>query len=249
MWRPGCVMVNEPGVYGLLSTTDEPPTRLLVTDDRARDSLGDLLADAREGSSASSPRPPVHRARRGRWGVEAVAGHGDDAPRSASCCRVRRCRPDWRCGRYGGAIRTRRMACRSRRRSPSPRGGWSREQDAPKSLAAFLRTLPTTVKLFAALDGDRVVRATSGSGTFGDQASVMFVNTDPALAQARRRPSDDVRRLELCKGRRREAGVPRRDRSGHRDLRAARIRCRRPDDAVLPGRMTSGYPRLRSRCL
>ena len=39
MRRPTCQLVNEPGVRGLLCFSDDSPTRLLVTDDRAADVL------------------------------------------------------------------------------------------------------------------------------------------------------------------------------------------------------------------
>ncbi len=42
-----------------------------------------------------------------------------------------------------------------------------------------MRSLPPEMRLFAAVDGEGVVRATSGSGAFGAPASVIFVNTDP----------------------------------------------------------------------
>jgi GNAT superfamily N-acetyltransferase len=50
----------------------------------------------------------------------------------------------------------------------------------PEELASYLRSLPATTRLFAAVDGDGVVRATSGCGAFRAFASVMFVNTDAA---------------------------------------------------------------------
>ena len=46
-------------------------------------------------------------------------------------------------------------------------------------LEAYLRSLPEGVRLFAAVDEGGVVRATSGSRTFGSAAYVFFVNTDP----------------------------------------------------------------------
>lgn len=79
-------MVNEPGVNGLLSLSDDSPTRVLVTDDQAGGVLGALLPDARAGATS----------------------------------------------------------------------------------------------VFAAVDDGGVVRATSGSGTFGSQATVTFVSTDPS---------------------------------------------------------------------
>lgn len=55
----------------------------------------------------------------------------------------------------------------------------SRIDSKPEAFAAYLRALPAAIRLFAAVDRDGTVRATSGSGVFGMEASVMFVNTDP----------------------------------------------------------------------
>ena len=54
-----------------------------------------------------------------------------------------------------------------------------RIEDPPSVFADYLRSLPSTIRLFVAVDAAGVVRATSGCGAFGTQASVMFVNTDP----------------------------------------------------------------------
>jgi ribosomal protein S18 acetylase RimI-like enzyme len=54
-----------------------------------------------------------------------------------------------------------------------------RIDDPPEVFADFLRSLPPAIRLFAAVDGDGAVRATSGSGAFGAEANVIFVNTDP----------------------------------------------------------------------
>jgi ribosomal protein S18 acetylase RimI-like enzyme len=47
------------------------------------------------------------------------------------------------------------------------------------AFAAFLRALPPSVRLFAAVDEGEVVRATSGCDVFGDYARIFFVNTEP----------------------------------------------------------------------
>jgi ribosomal protein S18 acetylase RimI-like enzyme len=49
----------------------------------------------------------------------------------------------------------------------------------PGRFEGYLRSLPAVTRLFAACDGDDVVRATSGCNVLGTAASVMFVNTDP----------------------------------------------------------------------
>ncbi|HEY7633315.1 MAG TPA: GNAT family N-acetyltransferase [Thermoleophilaceae bacterium] len=54
-----------------------------------------------------------------------------------------------------------------------------RIEDPHTVFAGYLRSLPSTVRLLAAVDAADVVRATSGCGAFGTAASVMFVNTDP----------------------------------------------------------------------
>jgi len=54
-----------------------------------------------------------------------------------------------------------------------------RIEDPPSAFAGYLRSLPSTFLLLAAVDAAGVVRATSGCGAFGTEASVMFVNTDP----------------------------------------------------------------------
>jgi ribosomal protein S18 acetylase RimI-like enzyme len=50
--------------------------------------------------------------------------------------------------------------------------------DEPDVVLGLLGRSPAS--LFAAVDADGVVRATSGSAVYGEDASVMFVNTDPA---------------------------------------------------------------------
>lgn len=52
-------------------------------------------------------------------------------------------------------------------------------EESPAVLADFLRSLPSTFRLFAAVDDGGAVRATSGFGVFGEHATVIFVNTDP----------------------------------------------------------------------
>jgi hypothetical protein len=47
--RPGRPAINKPGLRGLLPGSDDPGARLLVTDDRAYDTLAALLPDARAG--------------------------------------------------------------------------------------------------------------------------------------------------------------------------------------------------------
>src|SRR6185312_11772844 len=43
--------------------------------------------------------------------------------------------------------------------------------DPPQVFAEYLRSLPSAIRLFAAIDADGVVRATSGAGAYGADAS------------------------------------------------------------------------------
>jgi GNAT superfamily N-acetyltransferase len=52
--------------------------------------------------------------------------------------------------------------------------------ESPEEFAAYLRTLPPSDRLFAAVDRGGVVRATSAAGVAGTVANAFFVNTDPA---------------------------------------------------------------------
>lgn len=45
--------------------------------------------------------------------------------------------------------------------------------------ARFLRALPSSVRLFAAVNGQGIARATSGCDVFGEDARIFFVNTEP----------------------------------------------------------------------
>jgi ribosomal protein S18 acetylase RimI-like enzyme len=52
--------------------------------------------------------------------------------------------------------------------------------ESPEAFAEFLRGLPSSVELLAAVDEQEVARATSGCDVFGAYTRVFFVNTDPA---------------------------------------------------------------------
>lgn len=177
MQRPGSRPVAAPGLAGLVSPTG-PLTRLLVTDDRALDPLDELLRSVPAGS------------------VNVLAS----APR---CTRLLTAAPGWR------PNRTTAMVCRDlgavpdlglpsgltlravRRVADDPPGGVPLADavavaaradpsvEDPAELARYLAALPA-IRLFAAADDDGTARATSGTGTFGAYASVLFVDTDPA---------------------------------------------------------------------
>jgi hypothetical protein len=52
--------------------------------------------------------------------------------------------------------------------------------EADLTFAEYLRSLPSAYRLYAAVDPEGVIRATSGAGVFGRYASVIFVNTAAA---------------------------------------------------------------------
>jgi ribosomal protein S18 acetylase RimI-like enzyme len=179
MRRAGQLEVDEPGVRGLASCAEDPLTRLLVTDDRAYDLLAELLPDARAGIInvfAAAARC-----------LELFDGHpawkrGDAR---AMICRDLRTVPV--------SALPRELTLRPVRRLASAATDGVALEDAaaavmladpgitdpPDVLAGFLRSLPPAFRLFAAVDGDGVVRATSGSGVFGTAANVIFVSTHP----------------------------------------------------------------------
>lgn len=114
-------------------------------------------------------------------------------------------------------------------------------EDAPHAFAAYLCSLPPAIRLFAAVDGDGAVRATSGSGAFGAEANVLFVNTDPdwrgrgigrAMTAGALRAAEDAGATRACLDAS-DAGLPIYRRLGfeavaridqfHRDLRSTRF--------------------------
>ena len=239
MRSPGWQRVNEPGVHGLLSASDDLPTRLLVTDDQAYDMLAVLLQDARAGTIsvfAAAARC-----------TEIVMSDPAWKPKAVTAMICRDLRTVAEVGLASGL--TLRPV---RRLADDPPGGVpladavavamsadSSSDDAPDALADYLRSLPSTTRLFAAVDGDGTVRATSGCGVFGAQASVFFVNTDPGSAPPRHRACNDSRGAALRSACRSTAGVPRGQRCRAADLRATRVRDHRPDDAVLSRCLTA----------
>lgn len=171
--------VDGPGVHGRLPTADEPVTRLLVTDDRGYDVLAAVLRDAPVGRIAVLAAA-VRCA-------ELVRRHPAWTPDTATAmvCRDLRTVPE--VALPGG------LTLRAVRRVPGDgpdgvpladavavavRAAPSMEEPT-NGLADYLRSLPPAFRLFAAVDGDGAVRATSASGAFGTEATVLFVNTDP----------------------------------------------------------------------
>ena len=180
MRHPRSQLVDEPGLHGLVSRSGDAPTRLLVTGDEAADALAALLPDARAGTIsvlASAPRCTAVVANHGGWKPKAVTAMINrdlrtvpegPLPSGLTLRPVRRLTQDPSDGvPLQDAVAAARLA------DPASVGD-------PDALVDYLGSLPPTIRLFAAVDDDGVVRATSGSGTFGGQAIVIFVNTHPS---------------------------------------------------------------------
>ncbi|HEY5427648.1 MAG TPA: GNAT family N-acetyltransferase [Solirubrobacteraceae bacterium] len=179
MRRSGRAMIDRPGVRGLLASSDDPRIRLLVTDDRAYDVLSALLADARAGM--------VNVVARAARCTELVDADPAWKPNQAMAmiCRDLRTVPALALP-TGLTLRpVRRLAGDAadgvalQDAVTSAMLGDGTIDDPPAVFARYLRALPSAMRLFVAVDGDGVVRATSGSGAFGAEASVIFVNTQP----------------------------------------------------------------------
>lgn len=236
-WRD----VDAPGVHGRLPTADEPAIRLLVTDDRAYDALAAVLRDAPVGRIAV-----LAAALRC---AELVRRHPAWRPDTATAmvCRDLRTVPE--VALPGG------LTLRAVQRLPGDGPDGVPLEDAvaaaalaapsmevsPEVLADYLRSLPRAFRLFAAVDGDGdgAVRATSASGAFGTEATVLFVNTDPgwrgrgigtAMTAVALRAAQDAgaRRASLDSS---DAGAPIYRRLGFESVGGTtRFRCR-PDGA------------------
>jgi ribosomal protein S18 acetylase RimI-like enzyme len=172
-------VVDEPGLHGVVSSSADSPTRLLVTDDRAHDALAALLADACTGTItvfAAAPRCTEILTHRRGWQPKAVTAMinrdlrsvpEEPLPTGLTLRSVRRADDD-----PSGDVPQNDAVAAVLLANPS-------SDDDPDRLANHLRSLPPTTHLFAAVDDAGAVRATSGFGTFGTYATVFFVNTDP----------------------------------------------------------------------
>jgi GNAT superfamily N-acetyltransferase len=176
--RPGEEMLHEPGIYGLPPHRHDGRTRLLVTDDRARDRLSTLVGDARAGMitvcatavqcAAMLETDPAWR-RRTATAMICRDLHTVQAPALTTELTLR---PVQRLAEDppGGVPLTEAVAAACRA-SPG--------NSDPHALGDHLRSLPRAFALWVAVDHGGLVRGTSGSAAFGAAASVIFVNTDP----------------------------------------------------------------------
>jgi GNAT superfamily N-acetyltransferase len=176
--RPlGQPLVDEPGIVGLLPTPEVPVARLLVTDDRAYDLLDLVVDDARSGMLtvfAVAERCAALAFGSGWRADDTTAFVLRDLasvpavplPEGLALRPVRRLLDD------PAGVALEDAAAAAMTADPDIRGGL-------EDFSGYLRSLPAPTRLFAAVDADGAVRATSGFGVFGTAASVMFVNTDP----------------------------------------------------------------------
>ena len=171
--------LREPGVCGVVPAGEERTIRLLAIDDRAYDRFRTVVPAARQG----------------------IANVFDTASR---CDDFMRGQPDWTAERPVAAMvcgdiqavpavtLPDELVLRAVRLTSEAPDAIPLEDAAAVAIAsdpgitgtadefaAHLRRLPTSVRLFAAVDERGVVRATSGCDVFGDYARVFFVNTEP----------------------------------------------------------------------
>jgi GNAT superfamily N-acetyltransferase len=177
--RPAQTKLEAPGVHGLLAAPDDPFIRLLVTDDRAHDALTEILSNASAGvinvfarakrcaelvgsRRAWRPNPATAMSRPDLDTVPALP-----LPSDLRFQPVRRLPAD-----PSDGVRLEDAVAAAMNAAPGI-------SDPPDVFADYLRSLPASFRLFAAVDRDGAVRATSASGAFGTEATVIFVNTDP----------------------------------------------------------------------
>ncbi|WP_339573600.1 GNAT family N-acetyltransferase [Pseudokineococcus basanitobsidens] len=171
--------LHGPAMYGAPPDEDGAAVRLLITDDRAHDQLTDLLPTVRAGRIDAFSEAPrcidlIHHQL--GW---------PSKPSTAMACPDLRTVPDLPLAGELAVHPVRRLE------DDAPEGLLLDDAvavamtadptiDEPAAvLAGYLRSLPRAFRLFAAVDGAGVARATSGVGIFGHQAAVLFVNTEP----------------------------------------------------------------------
>lgn len=175
----GQATVEEIGLRGVLPGAGDPRIRLLVTDDQAHDGLAALLPDARAGMIrifGTAARCAQLVADQLAWRCDTVTAMVCSDLRTVPALTLPSdltLHPVQRLANIEGGgvpLADAVVAAMSAARAI---------EDPPEVFADFLRSLPPTFRLFAAVDSDGKVRATSGSGVFDEYATVIFVNTDP----------------------------------------------------------------------
>ena len=175
----GAQRVDGPGVRGLVSFDAASQTQLLVLDDQAFNVLDAVLPLASPGTirvCQTARRCAELLQQDARWSAKPV---------TAMVCHDLRTVPE--------PSLPAGLSLRAVRRVPDdPPGGVplidavtaAEGAAAPRDvivddLVTYLTSLPTGSRIFAAVDGDGMVRGTSASRTLLTDAYVFFVNTDP----------------------------------------------------------------------
>jgi GNAT superfamily N-acetyltransferase len=172
-------VLAQPGICGVLGSSQHPGGRLLITDDRAAPPLEALLSDLTVRivtvfAEAVRCRDLIEQA--GRWRGEEV---------TAMICRDLTTLPILPVP-SGLTIRP---VCRA---PGDPVDGVPLEQAAQACLhadphaadfplpgfIAFLQSLPPSTRLLAAVDDQNMVRGTAGASALGADANAYFVSTD-----------------------------------------------------------------------
>jgi ribosomal protein S18 acetylase RimI-like enzyme len=170
----------EPGISGLISAEKEPPIHLLAIDDRG---YGRLVAEVE--APGRGVVAVFDRASRCEEFMRSQIGWWADRPTTGmSLCDLRAipeaALPDGLVLRHvktlaneePDAVPLEDAVAVAFASDPGV-------TDPPAQFARFLKGLPSSVQLLAAVDGAGVARATSGCDVFGDFARVFFVNTEP----------------------------------------------------------------------
>jgi GNAT superfamily N-acetyltransferase len=172
---PGDAVIDQPGLAGVWRA-DSDKLRLLVTDDRALEQLGQLVGSARGGVITVLPEAvqAVQLLREERqW---------SDKPVNAMLCHDLATVPsvalpqdlvllDVAVEPGGDPQRVDLAAATEVAIKAAPTDG------TPAQLAAYLREMRPAPHLFAAVDALEIVRATGGFRVSGADANVLFVNT------------------------------------------------------------------------
>jgi GNAT superfamily N-acetyltransferase len=170
----------EPGLRGVMAAHEEPTIHLLAIDDRAHGEFANLVPTGRQGvANVFETAPRCNEFMRGQphWTAE--------RPSTAMVWRDLRAVPSVTLP--GGLVLrpVNRLASEATDALPLDDAVAVTIASDPDitgtadGFAEFLRALPSSVRLFAAVDEGGVARATSGCDVFGDYARVFFVNTEP----------------------------------------------------------------------
>jgi GNAT superfamily N-acetyltransferase len=179
MSMPDEVVIREPGICGVLGSSQRASGRLLITDDRAVSHLETMLPAV----PARIITVLAEAARCRKLIEDASRWQGEDA--TAMICRDLSevpilaaplgltIRPVYRApGDPVDAVPLEQAAQACLRADPQTAG-----HPLP-GFVAFLQSLPLSTRLLAAVDEQMVVRATAGSSALGADANAYFVSTE-----------------------------------------------------------------------